>query len=155
MKCKEVNKELIFYTDNNLSKEKKQAIENHLKTCAHCRNLYNVFKESFEIIEKEKIKELDSFFYSHLSEKINQIENKKEKVIWLKSKQVYFQAIAASLIIFLSIYSGIFLGTTNLDKSANYTNSEDYELFAESYNLNQNTKSTYEMSLLEIEEKNK
>ena len=155
MNCKEVNKELIFYIEDSISIEKKQAIENHINECTNCRKLYDVLRESFEIIENEKITKTDSFFYTRLSEKIKQIDKPKEKQIWLKSKQVYLQSIAASIAIILSIYSGILLGSTEVNANnigAENIEPNDYELFAESYNLSQNTESTYKMSLLEAEE---
>ena len=155
MDCKEVNKELIFYIENSLSIKKSKAIENHIKTCKNCNTLYITLKESIEIIENEKIKETDSFFYKRLSEKFKKIDKPKEKQIWLKSKQVYLQSIAATIAIILSIYSGILLGsyqTNTNDISAEYSEVDEYELVAESYNLNQ-TASNYDISLLIEDEK--
>ncbi len=150
MDCKEVNNKLIFHTENTLSIEENNAIENHIKKCDKCRKLYNTLKEGFEIIENEKIKETDSFFYTRLSEKIKEIDKPKEKQIWFKSKQIYLQSIAATIAIFLSIYSGILLGSTQIDineVSVNYEEVNEYELVAESYNLSE-TASNYDMDLI-------
>jgi len=155
MDCKEVNNKLIFHTENTLSIEENNAIENHIKKCDKCRKLYNTLKEGFEIIENEKIKETDSFFYTRLSEKIKKIDNPNKKQIWLKSKQVYLQSIAAAIIMFLSIYSGILLGSTqtNINEvSVNYEKVNEYELVAESYNLSE-TASNYDMNLIIENEK--
>ncbi len=155
MDCKEVNNKLIFYIENTLSIEENNAIENHIKKCDKCRKLHNTLKESFEIIENEKIKETDSFFYTRLSEKIKKIDKPNKKQIWLKSKQVYLQSIAAAIIMFLSIYSGILLGSTqtNINEvSVNYEKVNEYELVAESYNLSE-TASNYDMNLIIENEK--
>jgi len=150
MNCKEVNNKLIFYIENTLSIEENNAIENHIDKCDKCSKLHNTLKESFEIIENEKIKEADSFFYTRLSEKIKKIDKQKEKQIWLKSKHDYIHSIAAAIAIFLSIYSGILLGSTqtNINEvSINYEEVDEYELVAESYNLSE-TASNYDIDLI-------
>jgi len=151
MDCKKANSKLIFYIENTLSIEENNAIENHIKKCDKCNKLHNTLKESFEIIENEKIKETDVFFYTRLSEKIKKIDNPKEKQIWLKSKQIYIQSIAATIAILLSVFSGILLGNSQIETnevSFENSNTDEYELVAESYNFNISTENTYDMNLL-------
>jgi anti-sigma factor RsiW len=52
MKHDSIHKELIFYIDNELSVEKRTAVEKHLEECADCRSFLAFLQEGMKIIEK-------------------------------------------------------------------------------------------------------
>lgn len=72
MKTKCIHKDLIFYLDNELSVEKRTAVEKHLEECADCRSFLAFLKEGLQVIEKEKNQEASPYFYTRLSARLDE-----------------------------------------------------------------------------------
>jgi len=72
MKTKCIHKDLIFYLDNELSVEKRTAVEKHLEECADCRSFLAFLQEGIQIIDKEKNPEVSPFFYTRLSARLEE-----------------------------------------------------------------------------------
>jgi len=129
--------------------------ENHLNRCDNCKALYEKIKAGLFLIENDKISETNPFFYSRLAERLQQEESKKPSVIQLKTRQFYIQAAAYAAVVVFAIFLGIGLG-------ADFSNNNDlviedpeelteYQMFADSYNLNQPNEYTYEIEIAENE----
>lgn len=151
MKCIEVENNLIFLIEGNPTENKAVDIENHLNSCDNCRALYHKIKAELFLIENDKISETNPFFYSRLAERLQQEKYKKLSVIQLKTRQFYIQAAAYAAVVVIAIFLGINLGAdlnSNSDLLIEDTEKlTEYQMFADSYNLNQPSEYTYELEI--------
>jgi len=107
MKHDSIHKDLIFYLDNELSVEKRTAVEKHLDECADCRSFLVFLQESNQIIEKEKNPEVSPFFYTRLSARLDERPAYRQQGLWIRLVQPAF----FSLILIAGIYGGLKLGS--------------------------------------------
>ena len=155
MKCKEVENNLFFYIEGNLAENKMVDFKNHLNSCDNCNALYQKLKADLLLIENDKITKPNPFLYSRIAERLQQEESKKPSVIRLKTRQFYIQVAAYAAGIVLAIFLGIGLGA-DFDSNSNIVIEDleeltEYQMFADSYNLNQPSEYTYELELSENE----
>ena len=107
MKHKCIHKDLIFYLDNELSEEKRTAVEKHLEECADCRSFLVFLKDEMQIIEKEKNPEASPFFYTRLSARLDERPQFKQQGLWVRFAQPAF----FSIMLIAGIYGGLRLGS--------------------------------------------
>jgi anti-sigma factor RsiW len=106
MKHDSIHKELIFYIDNELSVEKRTAVEKHLEECADCRSFLAFLQERMKIIEKEKNRQVSPFFYTRLSARLEEKPAYQLQNQWIRLLQPAFFLIVLAL----GIYGGLKLG---------------------------------------------
>ena len=106
METKCIHKDLIFYIDNELSVEKRNAVEKHLEECADCRSFLAFLQESIQIIDKEKNPEATPFFYTRLRARLDEDPKYQPKSQWARLAQPAF----FSLVLLAGIYGGLKLG---------------------------------------------
>lgn len=107
MKHKSIHNDLIFYLDNELSVEKKIAVEKHLEECADCRSFLVFLKEEMQIIEKEKNPEASPYFFTRLSTGLDERPEFKLQGVWVRLAQPAF----FSILLIAGIYGGLRLGS--------------------------------------------
>lgn len=107
MKNKCIHKDLIFYIDNELSVEKRIAVEKHLEECADCRSFLAFLQDGMQIIEKEKNPEVTPFFYTRLSARLDEKNVDQTQSQWARLAQPAF----FSLVLLAGIYGGLKLGS--------------------------------------------
>ena len=107
MKHEQIHKDLIFYLDNELSDEKRKAVEEHLAECANCRSFLAFLKEEMHIIEKEKNPEASPYFFTRLSARLDEKQIYQTQSQWARLAQPAF----FSLILLAGIYGGVKLGS--------------------------------------------
>jgi anti-sigma factor RsiW len=107
MKNKCIHNDLIFYLDNELSVEKRTAVEKHLEECADCQSFLAFLKESIQIIDKEKNQEVSPFFYTRLSARLDEKQVYQTQSQWVRLAQPAF----FSLVLLAGIYGGLKLGS--------------------------------------------
>jgi predicted anti-sigma-YlaC factor YlaD len=107
MNHRSIHNDLIFYLDNELSVEKRIAVEKHLDECADCRGFLVFLQEGMQIIGKEKNPEVSPFFYTRLSVRL------EEKLVFQTQSQWARLALPAffSLVLLAGIYGGLKLGS--------------------------------------------
>jgi predicted anti-sigma-YlaC factor YlaD len=104
MKCKDVDKNLIFYLDGELSSEQEKEITEHLGQCSKCRKLYSRLAEVWGHQETEKIP-YQPFFFTRVKEGV-----KNKKGTQAKSLKKYGKLILQPAIYFIVLGLGIFIG---------------------------------------------
>ncbi len=133
MKCDKINKKIIFYIEGDLDQQESNEIKEHLKSCTSCRNIFDMIKQSLDLIENEKDIKPNPFAKAKLEAKIESV-NKKEYIKSYTLKKAL--KIAAILIIgLLATFTGIKLGDgyfNNTDKSAEIS---EYQYYAQEYYL--------------------
>ena len=107
MKHEQIHQDLIFYLDNELSVEKRNAVEKHLEECADCRSFLAFILESVQIIEKEKNPEVSPFFYTRLSARLDEKKVYHTQSQWVRLAQPAFFSLA----LLAGIYGGLKLGS--------------------------------------------
>ncbi len=107
MKNECIHKDLIFYLDNELSVEKKTAVEKHLEECAGCRNFLTFLQKEMRTIEEEKNPEVSPFFYTRLSVRLEEKKVYETQSQWTRLAQPAF----FSLVLLAGIYAGLNLGS--------------------------------------------
>lgn len=107
MKNKCFHKDLIFYLDNELSAEKRNAVEKHLEECVDCQSFLAFVRSTMQVIEKEKEPEVSPFFYTRLSARLNEKQVHETQSQWARIAQPAF----FSLVLLAGIYGGLKLGS--------------------------------------------
>lgn len=107
MKHESIHKDLIFYLDNELSIEKRTAVEKHLEECTDCRSFLVFLKDEMQVIEKEKNPVASPFFYTRLSARLDERPQFKPQGLWVRFAQPAF----FSVMLIAGIYGGLRLGS--------------------------------------------
>lgn len=146
MKCKTIQKKLIFLIEDELDKKESSVVKAHLDTCSDCRFLFNQLEQSLAFISNDKLTDTNPFFVTRVMESIRQKPTKNSIFGWLEQKQMVLQAAIYAFTISISLLAGIYLGSENTKQDdvtfINETEKTDYQLFADSYN-NQFNKNEY------------
>ena len=153
MHWKEVENNLIFFIEGNLAENKRVDFNKHLNSCDNCKTLYQKLEADLLVIENDKITEPNPFLYSRIIASLEQEESKEPSVIRLNTRAFYVQLAAYAAGIILAIFLGIGLGA-DFDSNNNlviedYEELTEYQMFADSYNLNQPSELTYELEIAE------
>lgn len=107
MNHKSIHKDLIFYLDNELSVEKRTAVEKHLEECADCRSFLVFLQDSLDVIKRETNQEVSPFFYTRLSARLEEKSGHQVQSQWVRLAQPAF----FSLLLVIGIYGGLKLGS--------------------------------------------
>jgi anti-sigma factor RsiW len=107
MKHSSIHKDLIFYIDNELSVEKRTAVEKHMEECVDCRSFLAFLQEEIQIIEKEKKPEVSPFFFTRLSARLEEKPEYRTQSQWVRLAQPAF----FSIMLVLGIFGGLRLGS--------------------------------------------
>ena len=107
MKTNCIHNDLIFYLDNELSVEKKIAVEKHLLECYDCQSFLAFLQQEMQVIDKEKNPEASPFFYTRLSARLEEKTERQTQRQWIRLAQPAF----FSIILLLGIYGGLKLGS--------------------------------------------
>lgn len=78
MKCQKILKSLSAYSDDEISTEKKHAIEAHIQSCNYCRLKLKEIKSLWEVLEYFPGAEPAPYFYSKLTGRIKAEKRRKE-----------------------------------------------------------------------------
>jgi len=110
MKCSEVQKEMIFYIEKELKKTSALAIERHLNKCKKCNFIFSEMNKTYSILNDVEQLNPNPFFYTRLSEKMIEIDNKENKIIFRPSFIKILQPIVVSFVLIVSVVLGIVIG---------------------------------------------
>jgi len=116
MNCKNVEMFLYNYLDSEIEEQECFELEEHLKTCTSCRNLYN-YESEFHSCIRSNIKKEEVVIPVNLKDKI--INNKKPSY-YINYNAFSIKGLASASVIFLSVIllSKVSMGYSTI--SANY-----------------------------------
>ncbi|MFW6124131.1 MAG: anti-sigma factor family protein [Acidobacteriota bacterium] len=110
MNCKQIEKFLSPYLENNLSQEEKNLVENHLRQCPQCSELLSYMRQA-----KKSLAEIPEIDVSpSLMKKLYKIPPQKSKLIFDFLLRPALQPILAASMILITVIS---LYTLNPDRS--------------------------------------
>jgi predicted anti-sigma-YlaC factor YlaD len=140
MRCKQVTKKLIFYIEKELDVKEAALIQNHLEECPKCKLLYYQLEQSLNLINEDKLTESNPFFVTRVTESIKSKAQKNTILGWFSEKQYVLQTSLYIILIILALFTGRHLGTTyepaEQASAIDQVDTNDYQLFADSYNYN-------------------
>lgn len=120
MNCKQIERQLIYYLDDNLQDNIKSEIYDHINSCSECKGKMIFIQEALQMLDNEKTFEVKPFLYSRIKERIN---IKKA----LRLPQRYLIPLAAASVLTIGFFIGSVLGY--------YTISQTEELAFTEYSL--------------------
>ena len=103
MNCKEIQKRLSAYLDDELTSGEKSIINKHLRTCQMCQKMAKTFTEVDTLLTILSEPEPKPYFYTRLRLKIP-FGEKEYKIAWIE--KILFPVSTAAVICL-----GIFIGT--------------------------------------------
>lgn len=118
MNCKKIHTDMIFYLNRELSDEKMEAIGRHLETCDDCRQFAEMLKSQLELIDKEKRPEVNPYFFTRLSARLDENPVATDTVL-----PAWAQAVAFSVLLAVAVSGGIYLGNQPAVVKPNVTES--------------------------------
>ena len=117
MDCRQIEKKLSAYQDNQLPVHEMVEIEQHLKICSNCSQAF----QELDIVWKEldQVETIDSapFFWTRLSQRI---EEKKEKQFFSKLTfplQWIPVPMVTTMVLIFGLFMGVYLGKTIYQQS--------------------------------------
>lgn len=110
MKHKTVQKKLLLYLDDNLPKNERRRISNHLANCQVCQSALQQYQKIWQTDKPIKRITAPPFLWTRIS---TQLERAQQKNVFNTFYNSFFPVIRPVVIvlgIFLSIFGGIRLG---------------------------------------------
>jgi predicted anti-sigma-YlaC factor YlaD len=131
MNCTEINKNLIFYIEGDLSFEKGKIIKMHLEKCSKCKHLYNEMEKTLGTIKNEKKIEVNPFFYTRIKAKMEDVQESSFSPVFRPTFMRILQTSAAVVLIAIGVYSGIMIGDNFINSSIASGNDQTYSEYQE------------------------
>jgi hypothetical protein len=148
MKCKNINKDLIFFAEGSLTGTRKEEVSRHLSECKICRDFARELDLALKIIEKEKEISVNPFLYSRISAKIK--SNEEAANVFVTTAAKLLRPVFITLLILSGIFSGFKLGNYYSEKYS-YSDSQSQTV---TYYLNDFQHESVESILLSQELEN-
>jgi hypothetical protein len=118
MKCKEVNKKLIFLIENSLTAEEEKSLLQHLISCSSCKTHYDYLLKVDKLVNEEKLQDVSPYFYTKLSGRLESViipERIKLRPVWIK----VVQGSIVAIIIIAAFIFGFVLGNDESKYNSN------------------------------------
>lgn len=116
MDCKNIHKAIVPYIENKLNIELKDEFEKHILECKECKDFLHEFQKTYSLIETEKIKETNPFFYAALKAKMENKATKQYGVTHIFLSKILQPAIF-TIILIAGIYTGLKIGKNSYNIS--------------------------------------
>ncbi|MCD4773268.1 MAG: zf-HC2 domain-containing protein [Bacteroidales bacterium] len=117
MNCTEINKNLIFYIEGDLSSEKEKIVKKHLEKCDKCKYLYNEMEKTLGVIQKENTPEINPFFYTRVKAKMEDVQESSFRPVFRPVFMRILQTSVAVVLIAFGVFVGIQMGDNYLNNS--------------------------------------
>jgi predicted anti-sigma-YlaC factor YlaD len=145
MKCKTLHKKLIFFLEGDLSPVQMEEVQNHLDGCSSCAAFAREMKLTLGIIDIEKTREVNPYFYTRLKAKLENRAAQNSPAFGRLILAKVLQPAFFSVLLILGIYSGIKIGQPASNKEYTVILMQNQEI---PY-LNEMATETIETSLME------
>ncbi len=144
MNCNQIENNILFFIDKELSQRDIEAFNAHINHCDHCKLLVGNVSEAY--LSKNKIVEFteDPYFFTRLKQKL---ENKNTKTPYFV-KRILQPASLVSLLL-LGIFTGVFIGNQYISISSVTEESSNSQLkkYAEENYLSEMNNDNFELLL--------
>ena len=136
MDCQFVKYNMINYLEGQLKALEVQAFDSHLEQCDSCRTVFEEFAKTYNMLEADKHVQPNPFFFSRLEQRIiNEQQSLPGFIPQIFAKAI--KPIMATLLILLSILSGVLIGSQFTDGAyAGSAYDSELEYYTESVYFN-------------------
>lgn len=155
MNCTEINKNLIFYIEKELSSEKEKIVKEHLEECDKCKHLYNEMEKTLGVIKNESKVEINPFFYTRVKAKMEDVKEFSLSPVFRFAFMRILQTSVAVVLIAFGVFVGVQMGDNYLKNSMVAGNDQTlskYQEYSQQLYLDGLTVESIETSLLIKEE---
>lgn len=123
MKCTDTHKELLFLVEGSSTKEKKEELEKHISECKACKILYKEMNETFNLIEKEKVTEINPFFFTRIEERMKN-KVRERNPIFSPTLRRAMEPLMLAAVIAIGLFFGVLIGN-NTESNTEFANVEE------------------------------
>ncbi len=115
MKCKTIEKKLVFFIENKLEENEAQLVADHLNECASCASKAEYLRSFWVDLEAEKTVQTKPFFYTRVLARMNQPA--ETKIRWV------FASASLAAILVLGLLAGNWFAqsTANAPQTTEWT----------------------------------
>lgn len=132
MKCKEIQNKLCAYLDDELTSDKKSAMNTHLKTCKICWDMAETYMKIDKLLTILPEPPSNPYFYTRLRAKFP-FREREEKITWIEK---ILLPISTAVVVCLGIFIGILVGKNGNGLSTQFSNESeiDQTFYLENFN---------------------
>ncbi|MDZ7741357.1 MAG: zf-HC2 domain-containing protein [Bacteroidota bacterium] len=110
MNCKFIKYNMISYLEGHLPAPEIRAFEDHLTKCNSCRQVFEEFSKTYNLLDAGQDVQPNPFFFSRLEQRIQ--DQKQNKAGFVPHVLINaLRPVAVTLLILLSILSGVLIGS--------------------------------------------
>ncbi len=144
MKCKEVNKKLVSYINNELSNTGNENVKSHLESCAICNEIAVELQNTMNLFDDRITLQPNPFLYTRILQELKNSPAIPDNNDFFPVFKKALQPIMFSLLLIFSVFLGITLGNIyDTNQQEKETSSLTIEYF-----FNDLEQETVEVSLL-------
>lgn len=133
MNCRDIENNVLFYAENELSAETKALFELHIAGCKHCALLCENIKATVFSVETVQHTEEDFYFYTRLKQRMENEKLKQANIKFIPKR--ILQPIAITVLIGIGIFTGIKIGSqfnaTKLTQTTEETRTSQLDTYSE------------------------
>ncbi|MBR9682784.1 MAG: zf-HC2 domain-containing protein [Candidatus Aenigmarchaeota archaeon] len=144
MKCKEVNKKLVSYINDELSNTENKNVKSHLESCAICNEIAVELQNTMNLFDDRITLQPNPFLYTRILQELNNLHTVQDNNGFLPVFKKVLLPVMFSLLLIFSVFLGITLGNIY---ETNQQEKETSSLTIE-YFFNDLEQETVEVSLL-------
>jgi anti-sigma factor RsiW len=97
MKCKSIEKKLVYYLEGGLSDAERQFFSHHIELCTDCAAKAEYLKSSFQWLETEKKTEVKPFLYTRI--KARMATDNRKVYQWAFAPLAFASVLVVGLIV--------------------------------------------------------
>ena len=139
MKCRNIEKKLSLYINNELPNSDNILIESHLQKCSSCSKLYKNLNETLALLKPTEDIEEHPFYYTRLKQRMENKIDSKASILETILRKKSMQAILYLGSIIIAVFLGIQIGSNsnNTNQFTELDANEDYlDTFSKSQYFN-------------------
>ena len=114
MNCRKIETKLSAFQDKQLPEADMVEIENHLSVCSDCRQNFTEMEFTWKVLDKVERFESAPFFWTRVSQRLN--EKKNKKLFFIPLRWFPVPAISTVMVIF-AFAIGVYFGKTIFHQS--------------------------------------
>lgn len=101
---------MILFIDNELSSDESELMNEHIKSCNKCRELYQSIKLAYSFIEEDRKEKVNPFLYTAINQKIINLQNKDINISQRRGYYLPYKPLYLAIIFVFAVFIGINLG---------------------------------------------
>lgn len=111
MNCAEVKSKLSAFQDNELPEDEMNDIEQHLRDCDACSNVFEELDNVWQLLSRVETIESAPYFWTRLSQRLrNRKLHPERRKIWFEPAPKFAISLVTTMILFLGLMIGFYLG---------------------------------------------